>query len=176
MTATITYHQEIGMTQYLRDKVGTYQGLLKELSVNPKAADKALTAQHNAYRIPFMDVRLTQIPSCCGVHVLHGFGDNADSRLSDITDKSLIDLGIYKLYKILEKNNKLITPSYSHTAIGKKYVLAAVNMKQQNVGQLLVDYFGFIRLEDDFMNIGESPNITLLGLRFSKWSPGKNII
>lgn len=165
--------------QYLKDKQGTYQGVLKDppLPVDHKDVEDLLGS--NLIHKPLYGMRMSEFPDCCGIKVLNHF-ENFPSMIACGTKTSEAQLSacVYTIDKLFMTNNILKTDNYNATLpIGKKYVLVAINKDQASgIGALLVDYFGFVRLEDDFLNYGESDNITILGLRFSDLSPGGNVL
>lgn len=94
-------------------------------------------------------------PNCCGIKVLGDFEaypsvfypkypDNVAFKPA-ITNKVVISAAVWRIKEMIDRQ----------LSVKKAYLLVALNGQEMktNIHCILMDYFGFQRLEDDFLNL-----------------------
>lgn len=167
---------------------GCYAGLLKEPPL-PRDHEKveALLAKRGSYvrSSPFFDQLSLSITFCCGIYALKGLkywvpGESIERQDKPAVSDVVFSANIYTILDKLKENNTINwygpEESSKRYPSGRKYVLTTLSehmMKEpHSLHHVLTEYFGFQRLEDDFMNWGRtggsrSDRVCLMGLGFS---------
>ena len=165
-----------------RRKQGVFVGLLKPVP-NPKITleyvrdfkrkamklygdDRSRFFVHAKMPAYINTCSVSAFPSCCATSILHGFPYELNNRLPGTNVYVPAENNFTALALELEQLIKDITIS------GRSYLVATLNGTQMKnrIGELLVDYLGFSRLEDDIVNRTGSNNVALYGIALNRYS------
>lgn len=163
------------------DTVNVYTGLLKPPPIKVTMAEvNEHLARHGRMTMErkkelgdrgmmFGRLEYQQFPSSCGTAIIHGFPFAFGGRININYHNGVMDVDA-----TMDKSGYIVyLDNYIRDTVqgqqSKSYVMATLNDTQMKAGvsEVLVDYLGFSRLDDDFKNNSGANAIAIFGLCLS---------